>query len=233
MFKILVVEDDESFLKIVDIRLRSWRQDVDIVHACSIREARRILDRSKEGFHVAIVDQNLPDGKGSEIIDHQALRESTVLAVSSDDSPELPGATVKAGAHHFLHKRQVTEPLFVPLLDALVTRKDLERQLFSTRLKQSRLETIRTLLSTLRHEINNPLGAVLGGTYILRSSGKFASEHADTIRLIEASGNRIKHVLSQLCETAELETVKKANEDMFHIPGDAPWEDAQKTRKKS
>jgi signal transduction histidine kinase len=156
-------------------------------------------------------------------LSHPALENSSVLAVSSDDSPNLPGLAVRAGAHHFLSKRQVSEPLFVPLLEALLERARLDRELLEKKIADSRMEVIQRLLSTLRHEINNPLGAVLGGAYLMRSSGKLIEGQEKALKIIEASSNRIKHVMKQLADAAELEAVTKAQEEVFQVPGDPKW----------
>lgn len=223
-FRALIVEDDTSFRELLELRLHGWREDLDIRIAETIAKGRELLESAKEPFDLVIIDQRLPDGVGKDLLNHPALEYSAVLAVSADNAPELPGEAVRAGAQHFLGKLQVSEPLFVPLLEALVHRKHLERALVEAKVRESKMSTIKTLLATLRHEINNPLGAVLGGTYLLRTSGTLDTEQTQALKVIEASGNRIKHVLKQLCETAELEEVSKAREQLFQVPGDAPWE---------
>ena len=110
--------------------------------------------------------------------------------------------------------------LLIPLLEAMLARKKLEKELSLAKLKQLKTQTIKMLVSTLRHEINNPLGAVLGGTYLVRNSGGLSTEQTEALKLIEASGNRIKHVLNQLCEAVEVQEVTKAQEQIFHVPGD-------------
>lgn len=222
----LIVEDDKQFRKVLELRLRSWKPDLDLIYAETLEAARNVLDITDTAFELVILDQHLPDGMGPELFNHPRLEWSAVLAVSADESPELPAEAMKAGAQHFLGKRQVSAPLFIPLIEALIERKKLEAELLKTKLQESRMNTIRVLLRTLRHEINNPLGAVLGGAYLVRSSGGLAEEQTKALRLIEQSGNRIKHVLLQLCETAELEAVTKGREEVFQVPGDPVWEEA-------
>ncbi len=225
---VLIVDDDDNFRTVVEVRLAAWRPGSSFRHAPNLGVARNYLDDKASEYDLVVLDQHLPDGYGAELLDHPRLESSTVLAVSADMAPEVPGQAVLAGAQHFLAKHQVSEPLFLPLVEALLERRRLERELFSSRLKQSRLETIRRLLATLRHEINNPLGAVLGGAYLMRTAGSLDAEQTEALRLIEASGNRIKHVISQLCDTAELQEVQKGNEDLFQVPGDKPWEQKKK-----
>jgi len=222
-FPIFILEDDPSFQKVLEIRLKAWKKEVKFHSAPSITAAKELLSAPPCKFELAILDQQLPDGMGWELFNHPTLSSTVILAVSADTSPELPGQTIKAGAQHFLAKRQVTEPLFTPLLDALLERRKLQEQLLEMQLKEKQIGTIKKLLATLRHEINNPLGAVLGGAYILKMKGTLDAEQTRALELIEESGTRIKHVLQQLCHTADLETVKKADEDLFHVPGDPEW----------
>lgn len=225
---IFALDDDEAFLKVLSIRLRAWREDIQFTTASSIAEAKQVLLTSDKPFSLAIIDQHLPDGMGVEIIEHPRLATIAVLAVSSDSSPALPANSVRAGAQHYLTKRQVSEPLFVPLIEALIERKRLENELLQAKLRESQMDTIKVLLATLRHEINNPLGAVIGGTYLLKNFGTLDKEQQEALTLIEQSSQRIKHVIQQLCETAELEKVEKAKEVVFQVPGDAPWEQSKK-----
>src|SRR5262245_38440704 len=116
----LIVEDDLNFQKVVELRLRAWREDIQIRFADNPAAARTYLDDKAVTYSLIILDQNLPDGPGAALLGHPRLAESAVLAVSADDAPELPGTAVLAGAQHFLAKRQVSEPLFIPLVEALL-----------------------------------------------------------------------------------------------------------------
>ncbi|MCC6932180.1 MAG: response regulator [Deltaproteobacteria bacterium] len=219
---ILIVEDDPSFTSIVQMRLKSWRPQAEIVTTKTIADARAVL-AAHNTFSLAILDHHLPDGVGTELFEDEHLAQTAVLAVSSDEHPDIPAQSVKAGARHFLSKRQVTEKLFLPLLDALLARQQLEMELLAEKLKQSAIDTIKVLIATLEHEINNPLGAVLGGAYLVKTSGSLDSEQLKTLQLIEESGQRIKHVIKQLRSATDIESVAKGHVQTFHIPGDKPW----------
>lgn len=218
-----VLEDDPNFQKILELKLKSWNRGIEIHLTKSIAEAKTFLNQTNIDFTFAVLDQHLPDGRGLELFDHPKIQNTAILAVSSDNAADLPGSTLKAGAGHFLSKRQISEPLFIPLLEALVERKKLEKELLQTKLNQQKYDTIKLLLATLRHEINNPLGAVLGGSYLLKAKGTLDSEQQEALKLIEASGNRIKHVIQELCAAAELEEVTKGKEQIFQVPGDPKW----------
>ena len=125
-----------------------------------------------------------------------------------------------------MSKTQIGEPLFQPLVRGIIDQNRLRRKLTETKLKSVASETVRRLVATLRHEINNPLGAVLGAAYLLRTSSTASPEQVQAASLVEESGQRIKLVLDKLCEEIELEPVEKAHQQVFQIPGDKPWEDS-------
>ncbi len=225
MIDVFILEDSESFKQILTLCLKNWRKDIKLSICSSIEEASSLLKTKKTPFTLAILDHNLPDGQSSELFDNSIIKESTVLTLSSDPSPSVPVESIKAGAMYFLDKRHVSTPLFLPLLEALIERKELEKRLLQVKLQESSLKTINTLIATLEHEINNPLGAVLGGVYLLKQKiTSLDKDQKEAIRLVEESGQRIKHVIKQLREASNLETVSKAKEELYHIPGDTPWE---------
>ena len=218
-----LLDDDDNFRTLTGLRLKSWLEDIDLNEARDIASGKDFLDNTDKKITLAILDQHLPDGYGSSLAQHPALKNAAILAVSSDDAPELPAKSVSFGAQHFLAKTQVKEGLFIPMIKALIERKIFEKELLRSQIQKTKMESMKMLLSTLNHEINNPLGAVLGGAYLFKASENLDEKQKEALRLIESSGNRIKHVMKQLCEAADLQVVKKGNEDVFQVPGDPEW----------
>lgn len=223
--KALIVDDDNSFIKVVKLCLLSWRSDLQIQVARTISEARQLLASAEPPYELIVLDHHLPDGLGSELFDDQSLSHAVVIAVSADETPELPGSVIKAGASHFLEKALVTDRLFIPLVEALLERAALNRALIASEVKESQLKTIRMLIATLRHEINNPLGAVLGSTYLIKTRGQLRDDQREALRLIEESSYRINHVLERLADAIDVEAVVKGQQEVFQIPGDISWDD--------
>ena len=221
---IFILEDDASFLRLLQLRLKNWHDDIIFHTAETVSSAVKFLDSNPPRMDIALLDHFLPDGTGDQLFDHPAFERTAKVAMSSDDSPTIPSKSVRAGAMHFVHKRQISEPLFIPLVFALMERKEFENKLIDNRLRESKLDTIKTLLATLEHEINNPLGAVFGGIFLLKSSAELTKEQKESLKLIEESGKRIKTVIKELREMAEPQQVAKGGVGTFHLPGDKNWE---------
>lgn len=222
--KILIIDDDKSFRRIVEFKLNSFLDKPTYTQFDNITKAREhLISHSKEEFDLVVLDHHLPDGRGLELLYDNLFGNTPVLMVSSDTAPEVPGSSVLAGATFFISKISVSEPLFRPLVEGIIDRTALKHELQLIKDKTLVMDTIKTLVSTLRHEINNPLGAVLGAAYLMKNNKDASPDQKDAAELVESSGKRIKHVLDELCKAIELDSIKKAHEKVFHIPGDKPW----------
>jgi DNA-binding NarL/FixJ family response regulator len=105
---LLLVEDHALFREGVAVWLE-WRTGLSCVRAASIAEARRILDDAKEKPLCAIVDLDLPDGDGIELLER--LRGLPVVALVSGRSLEPRARALEAGADEVLHTRGSGEKL--------------------------------------------------------------------------------------------------------------------------
>ncbi len=227
-YKILIIDDDVSFKKILQLRLKSFMPDMQVQSFEDLSSARKFLqEKGLADVDLVILDQHLPDGRGIDLLNEGWFSQKAVLSVSSDTAPEIPGALVQAGATFFLSKTSISEPLFKPLVLGLIDRNKIQRELEEIRLRTAVVDNIKTLVNTLRHEINNPLGAVIGAAYLLRNQQSASPEQKEAAELVESSGKRIKHVLDQLCEAIALDPVTKAKQKVFHIPGDKRWDDGE------
>ncbi|MGI6525528.1 MAG: histidine kinase dimerization/phospho-acceptor domain-containing protein [Bdellovibrionota bacterium] len=224
---VIIIDDDECFRKIVELKLRSFIPNLNCRIFENIVTARAFLqDNAQDNapqIDLVILDEHLPDGRGTDLLSEGWFSNLAVLMISSDTAAEMPGASIEAGAMFFINKVQVREDLFKPLVLGIIERSKLLKELNVARSKAIKMETIKTLIATLKHEINNPLGAVLGAAYVMRNNPNADKEQLEAAELVEESGQRIKHVLDQLCQAADIESVNKANHQVFQIPGDKPW----------
>jgi CheY-like chemotaxis protein len=226
---IIILDDSAEFRKILSMRLKSFIPDLALVIFSSIAEAQNGI-RGNPALQpdLVILDHHLPDGIGLELMNEKQLQGLAILAVSSDPDPEIPGSSMRAGATYFLSKDKVRDPSFKPLVLGLVDRNRTQRELEEVRHKATVVDTVRTLVDTLRHEINNPLGAVLGAAFILKSASAQPEDRQEAARLVEESGKRIKFVLDELSKAVSLDPVMKSDHRVFQVPGDKPWEPTKK-----
>jgi DNA-binding NarL/FixJ family response regulator len=105
---LLLVEDHALFREGLALLLK-WRTGLDNIQSASIAEARHILGDAKEEPVCAVVDLDLPDGDGIELVER--LRGLPVLALVSDRSLERCVRALEAGADEVLHKGESSEKI--------------------------------------------------------------------------------------------------------------------------
>ena len=105
---VLIVEDHALFREGLALLLK-WRTGLDNVQSGSIAETRRILGDAKEEPVCAVVDLDLPDGDGVELLER--LRGLPVVALVSDRSLERCVRALEAGADEVLHKGESSEKI--------------------------------------------------------------------------------------------------------------------------
>jgi DNA-binding response OmpR family regulator len=107
--RVIIVDDDESFLEALAIFLGD--HGFGVVKAQSGREA--IAASARHVIDLAILDIHLPDVDGTEVAREIRRRqpETSVILISSDDSPETARKCRAASAEAFLPKPLVPEDL--------------------------------------------------------------------------------------------------------------------------
>src|ERR687897_1719422 len=98
---LLLVEDHALFREGLALLLK-WRTGLDNVQSASIAEAQRTLCNAEEEPVCAVVDLDLPDGDGIELLER--LRELPVVALVSDRSLERCVLALEAGGEEGVDK---------------------------------------------------------------------------------------------------------------------------------
>ena len=97
--KVLIIEDEEELCYILKRFLSKKRFDVD--YAMNLKDGLDCL--KKTDFDVLILDNNLPDGKGMDLIPRirAAMPKITIIAISALG---LKPSALAAGASFFIEK---------------------------------------------------------------------------------------------------------------------------------
>lgn len=114
--KILIVEDDLIARKNLDQQLRKWNYEVK--QAASLADARRHLD--SDAFDILILDVDLPDGHGPDILKEIQNHRQKPMVIMSTGFGSVDSAVecIKAGAFDYLIKPTSPQQLEITLKKA-------------------------------------------------------------------------------------------------------------------
>jgi DNA-binding NarL/FixJ family response regulator len=112
MKRALLVEDHALFREGLALLLE-WRTGLESVEAGSLAEGHRVLSDPRGATDVAIIDLDLPDGDGCELIEqlHKTEPHVPVLALSADRSLAWQARALEAGADEVLAKATPVEQI--------------------------------------------------------------------------------------------------------------------------
>jgi len=111
MKRLLLVDDNSLFREALALLLE-WNMGIDSVQAESAAEARRILGGSHGEVGLAIIDIDLPDGDGIELIEELRETETDVPVLALDTGRRLRRTrALQAGAEEVLTVEEPIEEL--------------------------------------------------------------------------------------------------------------------------
>jgi DNA-binding NarL/FixJ family response regulator len=110
--RVLLVEDHTLFRESLALLLE-WRLGLESIEAGSLAEGRRALSAVRGAADFAIIDLDLPDGDGSELIErlHESEPEVPILAFTADRSLPKRARALEAGADEVLAKMAPVEQI--------------------------------------------------------------------------------------------------------------------------
>ena len=116
-FRVLLVEDVITLA--IQYRTLAARLQVDVTTAGTVAEARRQIKAGP--WHAALLDLNLPDGSGFEVMQTllRAWPACSVVVITAEDSLDNAVRASEAGAFDYIEKPVEADRLLVTLRNAL------------------------------------------------------------------------------------------------------------------
>jgi DNA-binding NarL/FixJ family response regulator len=104
MKRVLIVDDHDLFRQVLAVVLKQYTDLRDSVQVESLAEARRVWGGLNGDIDLAIVDLDMPDGDGTELIKElrAAQPDLPVLAFTVGRSVEVRARALQAGANQVL-----------------------------------------------------------------------------------------------------------------------------------
>lgn len=106
-YRVLVIEDEADHCDMIEECLgRGGRDTMSITFAHTVKEACRRL--AEEKFSFVLLDHNLPDGHGSEVLERMEDRLLTtpIIGLSTSSDPEVAISDFRGGAIDFITKHE-------------------------------------------------------------------------------------------------------------------------------
>lgn len=197
--KILLVDDDEMNGNLLKKRLE--KKDFIVSYFSNPESCLEALE--KESFDLVLLDIIMPEMSGTEVLEKIRAKKNNfelpvIMVTAKDEASDIVEA-LKKGANDY-----ITKPVNMEIAIARINTQVQIRNLFNESLKNKQINTINTMVTTLNHEINNPLAIAIGNLTISR-------EKIDEVRIEKALNalDRITKIVKQIekISSGEIEEV--------------------------
>ncbi len=157
--RILLVEDNRDFAKLVEIFLRKHTPEhFDIVWKENGQQA--LAEMSKENsYDIILMDYFLPQQNGLEVtrvLQQRGIRTPVVFLTVNKDF-DLAVEVLKLGVEDYLVKEEISTPALPKTILNVIERRHLVDQLTSLEITQKRLEAIQEIVLKITQQIRVPL----------------------------------------------------------------------------
>ncbi|HET7276409.1 MAG TPA: ATP-binding protein [Longimicrobiaceae bacterium] len=205
--RLLVAEDDGPAATLLELVLT--RVGYEVIMAPNGAVALQILEE-EDPPDMLLLDWMLPEVSGLEICHRVRQKWDSlslpILMVTARADPASISAAFDAGANDYITKPFLGAELRARVASHLRTRRLIEerRQMDEHLLERERLSALGLLVSSVAHDLNNPLAGISGFAQILLADEEVPSR-ADDLRRIVNEVQRCRRIVADLLSFARRE----------------------------
>lgn len=189
--RLLIIDDDQLSAKITEKKLCKQGYEVVVLNS-ALTFLESLKQKKPVEYDLILLDVMMPDVSGidvlAEIRKYKNNLELPVIMVTSKEESEGIVEALRAGANDY-----ITKPLNLEVALARIRTQLQVKELISLSLQSKQVSTINTMVTTLNHEINNPLAIAIGNLNICKHK-------PDTARIEKAlkALDRITHIVKKI-----------------------------------
>jgi DNA-binding response OmpR family regulator len=203
--RVLLVDDDPDLGRLVQHVLKSH----GYAPALQVSTGREALT-SLEGIEIVLLDQQLPDTSGLDVLDAIRARSAppAVILVTGHGNESLVASALRRGADDYLAKDSALTELLPQILERVRRGRELRKALAEAEqdlVRAERLAAVGEMTVTLHHEINNPLMAAFADVeLLLKDVGAPAETLRQGLEDIRQALRRIRDIVQRIGQLREV-----------------------------
>lgn len=182
--KNFVVIDDSKADRVLVIRSLKKRnfEGLSVREGNSAEDALRLVEESRPDC--LITDVHLPGATGIQLLSRLSERfggmPCPVVVITGSGSEQTAVDVLQAGAHDYVSKSRISEPVLWESIRYALTRYELRKELEQLNAELTRKDQIKTeFVANATHELRTPLTAIVGLIALLQEESM--SEKADAL----------------------------------------------------
>ena len=233
---ILLVEDNPDDRVRIHRMLRGHQRQYEIVDCLNGAEALTLIERNEMRFDCVLLDYNLPDMNGAELLRRlRGAAERLPVAVSvitGHDDDTAAALSLELGAEDYLLKDEITSHALMRSIENVAERFGIRQQLHAQRVaieqRNERLELLRAeveaqfaeltaatqardrVVAMMSHDMRTPLNAILGYAQLLalEIDGPINESQRRNLERIDFGGRHLLDLVNNVLDLARADAQK-------------------------
>lgn len=218
--RLLVVDDDRRDRDLLDRHLAGMKDLTFTTHAAA--NACAALAFAERPFDCALLDHNLPDMKGTDLI--RKLRERAhdehlpIILMTGHGDENLAAQALRRGASDYIPKDRINAASIERALTNAIHKANLHRAVDADRAKleelneqlEHRNREIQSFYQSVSHELKTPLTAIREFTALMLDGvgGPMTAEQNEFMVTSLSCCDRLTRLVNDLFDTARIESGK-------------------------
>jgi DNA-binding response OmpR family regulator len=197
--RILLVEDDYKFAKVLSKRLE--KNNYEVTHCSKLSDCLETVIGGK--FDLVLLDLGLPDSSGLNTYNKisEVVSNIPVVVLTGLDDERIAISAVKKGAQDYLVKGEVDNRILLHSLEYAIERSKLLfrlKRLQELVLQSERIKVLVETAGAAAHEINQPLTSIFGMVELLKKDLPEGSPIHKKVDFIFQAASKIKDIIKKM-----------------------------------
>ena len=207
--RILLVEDNKDFAKLVQVYLQRYEKDrFEVVWKENHKDAMAEIG-ARTDFDIILMDYFLPGKNGLEITKEMLEKKvkTPIVFLTVNKDFDLALDVMKLGVADYLVKEEISSPALPKTVLSVIEKHRLKTQLVNIEISNQRLKAIRDMLATVVQDFEVPLSEMSSISSVIneRMTG---DEHRSYVKIIDDNVKRMKEKLEKLKSLKVDRTIK-------------------------
>ncbi len=204
----VIVDDSQADRILVARSLRKRNYDgLTIREAKTSQEALALVEERCP--HCIITDVHLPDVSGTKLLDRLSEQfgglPCPVVVVTGSGSEETAVEVLQAGAHDYVTKSRITEPVLWEAVRYAQTRFQLRKELEELNSELRRKDALKTeFVANATHELRTPLTAIVGLIALLQDE-RLPPRFSEVVNTISACCDSLLLSVDDILDLTKIE----------------------------
>ncbi|MDX5477416.1 MAG: response regulator [Cyclobacteriaceae bacterium] len=201
ILNVLIVEDNlGDFVLVEDYLIEKFKKSIHISHCENYKDALQFLLNDKKPVDAILLDINLPDFGGMELINDILSHsiDAPIIVLTGYSDQDFARKSLQYGIDDFLVKDEINPNLLYKSLTFALSRYQYIKEI------ELRNQKLREISWNQSHLVRAPLSKILGIVNLLEDEMDDAENLAFWIQQLKASANEMDNVIREIVsETQE------------------------------